>query len=292
MPKEDEIDILKGLASGAKAFSKSAEEKELIVFSSGISTEGVLNFAEHPDWIEKKPSEIVDMLDQTKSLPDLSDVHITWYGFGDVEGAQKELSDFNYYRLKNIWKAILEASGVRDAASVFDDMLAIEDESAEAPKEYPPVTPVDFPEMIVIDEKDIGFVRDSANFSDEQKAIDALEYYAQCINDIGHTFYIVGTTATADTIENCFLCSQERADAVKKILCESYNVPEALLQTYALGQINLGGEYAWRYADLDGNNKLIPDIAQKNRRVMLIDATSETGQKFLQDWTSGDIAKS
>lgn len=286
IPAEPEIDILKGLYSAYRTLNETDGKKQLFIFSSGISTEGALNFASNPEWIHKNPTKIVDILKSNNSLPDLSGIDITWYGLGDVCGSQKELSDLNLYCLKNIWAEILKACNVNVNEDTFNTSMPVDGDELlnDSAENYPTVTPVDFKDVVEINDEDLGFNANSSEFYNKEKAIETLEYYAEYIKGTNRLFYIVGSTATAGDAERCIARGESRARAVKDILCNQYNIPENSLEIFGLGQTNLCDEFVWRYNDLDSDGKLIPEIAQKNRRVLIIDSASEDGKKFLQDW--------
>lgn len=281
---DPEIDILEGLDMASRALSGSKEKKRLIVFSSGLSTAGDLNFAKTPELISKRPTEVVDMLNATKSIPDLSGIDLVWYGLGDVAGEQEKLSNMNKFQLKSIWSEIITAS--KPASAVFDKTPPQKDsdEYGEEAAEYPEVSPVTLPTVLTIAETEIGFEANEAILKDRNKAIEIMAYYADCIKAAGHDFYVVGSTATYGTVEGCRLLGEQRADVVKDILCKDYSVSGDSLYTYSIGQMNLGGNYEWRLNDLDENGKFVEEIGAKNRKVMIIDAESEDGKRFLQQW--------
>lgn len=288
MPDDEEIDILEGLESGKKALSDSKSQKRIVIFSSGISTIGELNFVKNPDWIEKRPTEIIEKLKANYSLPDLSGIDLVWHGFGDVSEPQEDLTKFNEYRLKNLWIEILKACNVDEPEKVFIDSLPIKDNGDYNNSEivYPKVTPVKFTSKIDITEEEIGFIANQASFRNERVAIESLKHYAECIKNSNSCFYIIGSTATFGDPQKCLVLSEKRANAVKRILCDNYGIPEEQLQIYALGQNNLGGNYEWRCNDLNEDGSLNEEIAHKNRKVMVIDSNSEDGIKFLQAWKS------
>lgn len=285
MPKEKEIDILKGLDSARKALF-SCENKRLVIFSSGISTSGELNFAKDPQIIEELPSETVKRLEKSKSLPDLSDIEIIWYGFGDVSGKQKELNSINYFRLKKIWIEILRKCGVSDPESVFVDSLPVlhSEDIYDTELEYPDVSEVKFPGIMSIEEDEIGFEKDKATFKNKKAAIKALNYYAECIDNSSGVFYLVGSTATIEDFQYCQELSYKRAKAVKDLLCGTYEIPADRLKIFPMGNINLGGEYEWREYDLNSDGTLNEEVAPKNRRVFIIEAGSEEGKLFIKQW--------
>lgn len=286
VPNEAEIDILGALRSAEKEFSKDKNtKKRIVIFGSGISTAGALNFAANPKLIETDPNDIVTMLKTSKSLPDLTDVEIVWHGFSIVEAPQKQLSDLNEYRLKCIWETILIACNAT-VCSLESEIGTEHNGSANINKEkYPQVSVVEFPNIIEIDETKVQFKPGTAEFLDEVKAYEELKPYAEMIKQSGCTnFYVIGSTASFSTKEKCLTLSSERADAVKNVLC-SFGVPESFLEVYGIGRENFGGEYKWRVNDLQADGKTLAEpLATQNRKVIIIDKNSEKGLEFKRIW--------
>lgn len=288
IPDDEEIDILKGLDSGRRTLSSCVGKKRLAIFSSGLSTAGALNFVQTPGWIYRTPEEIVEQLQLGNSLPDLSGIEIVWYGFGDVDDEQPALNDLNLYCLKQIWIEILRACHVSDPEHVFDERLRDAKASDESKINYPSVTPVVFPGVIELREDQIGFVPKTTELIDPQAAIDVLTYYADCIRKTTQEYYIVGSTATVSDPESCRILSRDRAEVVKQILCNSFQINEERFRIFPLGQENLGEEFRWRCNDLNPDGSLNEENAQQNRKVMIIDSTSEDGKAFLQQWNENE----
>ncbi len=288
-PKEEEIDILKALSEGGKALkNKDAKNKKLIIYSSGISTAGLLNFAQNPNLLYEKPEEILKTIENNKSCPDFSGIDVVWYGLGDVDDNQEKLNDYDFGCLKEIWSAILEKGGVEITDSTFNETPPIEssnDFDVEK-KSFPSVSIVDFTGLIVITDKEVSFNSGKATFKYPKAAESYLKDCAENImHSPNHSFYVVGSTASADTNEKCMNLSIKRAQAVKNVLCR-FGVPSSELIIYGIGRETLSGSYNWRVNDLDKKGKLIENKAQKNRKVMIIDASSDMGKDFLRQYKS------
>lgn len=282
--EDPEIDILEGLDVARRVLSTSQDTKRLIIFSSGLSTTGVLNFAKNPELLNTNPSEIVDKLFNSKSIPDLSGIDIVWFGLCDVAGNQEKLSNQHESQLENIWRAILESAKVNSLDIRLDVPLCGtgEDENVE----YPPVSIVESSGILELPEDEIGFMPDQAVFVSEIDAIETLKYYAECIMAGAGEYYIVGSTATVGSAASSVDLSEKRAEAVKSILCSTYGISEDCLLTFGLGHDNLGGKYEWRDNDINEDGTLNEAIAKKNRKVLIIDAGSDEGQKFIEQWES------
>ncbi len=292
-PDSTEIDIIKGLNSAKKILTSTESENTLIIYSSGLSTTGILNFAERPDLLYKEPAEIVEKLKVENAIADLKGINVVWYGLGNVEEPQKELSYAEQDNLKAIWSAILEACNVDVTESTFVDAVSVSNEEK---------SDIDFPDVSIVnlfdsddgvwdlDEETIGFVANSAEFLNRDETIKKLVPYANLMIASNKKFYIVGSTATHGNYNKCIELSHQRAQAIKDVLVE-LNVPETSMQIFGIGQENLGNEYAWRVNDLNDSKELIPTEAQKNRKVMIIDATSKQGEEFIEDWEASKLSE-
>ena len=104
----------------------------MIVFDSGLSTAGILNFAEQ-NILDVPVDVIIEQLKDMHDLPVLSNVNVTWIGMGQVCGKQDALPSSYKYKLQNLWQEILYAGG---AASVTFDTspLPSEENSFELPE--------------------------------------------------------------------------------------------------------------------------------------------------------------
>lgn len=288
IPSDNEIDILSALQSAESVLSESKKKKKIVIFSSGISTAGELNFYKYPELIEQSPNVIVNMLTKSKSMPELKGVTVEWHGFGVVESPQEKLTKINEYRLKKIWNTILKKSGAKIEGNTIKSDISSDSnyDINEVRDGYPSVNTVAFPEIIEIDDTKVEFKINSDEFLNKKKAYRDLKPYANLILESGcKSFYLVGSTASDRSKEECIGLSNDRAKTVKKVLCH-YKVPSFFLKTYGIGRENFGGEYKWRVNDLDANGILITDLAQKNRKVMIIEESSEKGKEFIQIWNN------
>ena len=77
---------------------------------------------------------------------------------------------------------------------------------------------------------------DQAEFLDEAKAKEVLKPVAEAILAApDHSVLIAGTTATDGDQASSVVLSEKRAEAVKELLTDTYNVPESQLETIGLG---------------------------------------------------------
>lgn len=286
-PQNDEIDILKALDTAASSIDKDADYKKIVVYSSGISTAGKLNFLQNPDWLIADPNDIIELLEKQEALPDLKGIEVIWYGLNHVEGGQNKLDDFQYYRLKCLWAAILKASGAEfeDIDMIFNEKAStINEESLIDKTDFPKVSIVDFDDIIIFTEEDFSFIPGTSKLEKPENVIEILKPIAEDIKNAGYPFfYIIGSTASIDTKEECIRLSDERAETIKKFLCD-LGIPEQCLKPYGIGREYIDDDYTWRINDMYSNGNLNSKLAQKNRKVMLIPVDSNSGKEFIEDY--------
>ena len=132
-----------------------------------------------------------------------------------------------------------------------------------------------------INETQVRFVINQAVFINEDKAKEVLKPVADAILAAPeHAVLIAGTTATDGTQVSCVDLSQRRANAVKKILTDTYGVPESQLKTIGLGYEKDPFE---RGKDRDANGKFVESEGRKNRRVVVLDIEDPVAKKILEN---------
>ncbi len=286
-PNDEEIDILAALKTASQSLDNKADHKKIVVYSSGISTKGDLDFLQNPDWLLEDPKEIVDLLKKQYALPDLRGIEIVWYGLNHVDNNQKKLNNFQYYKLKSLWLEILIESGAKyeNINMIFNEKASTVTEDDLIDKtSFPNVSAVNFDDIIVFNDEDFAFIAKTANLQDKEKAIKTLMPIAEDIKNSGYPqFYIVGSTASIDSKEDCIRLSKERANTIKTILCD-LGIPKQCLKAYGIGREYIDDSYYWRINDMYSNGKLNPELAQENRKVMLILVDSSSGNKFLKEY--------
>ena len=292
VPSSEEIDILSALNNAKKVLSKYAcDNKRIIIYSSGISTSGELDFAKDPDLLNEDPEAIVATLKRTNSIPDLSGISLTWYGFGVVEAPQKPLSNSEENKLKAIWNAILRESkafGENDSVQMDINMSGSYDPK-EIKDNYPYVSVALFDiniEPIVLGPEQVEFIEEKAILVDENQAKEVLKPYIKLLKESAYKkFYLIGSTASDGDEAGCKELSIDRANVVKDLLTE-LGVPESKLEIYGLGRTKLVGNlgYTWRENDLDINGHLIKELAQRNRKVVIVAEDSDIGREFKALW--------
>lgn len=132
-----------------------------------------------------------------------------------------------------------------------------------------------------INETQVQFVPDQAEFLDEAKAKEVLKPVAEAILAApDHSVLIAGTTATDGDQASSVVLSEKRAEAVKELLTDTYNVPESQLETIGLGYELDPFE---RGKDIDGNGNFVESEAKKNRRVVILDIDDPIAQELLKN---------
>lgn len=292
VPNASEVDVIGALQNAKKALAKeNVENKKIVIFSSGISTEGALDFASNPNLIFEEPEAIVNNLKASGSLPDLEGVTIVWHGFGIVEKPQQELSQALEKRLINIWNAILKAADVANPDDAIKLDIGTEqnsDKIAEKKRDYPLVSSAVFEYIIELDEEKVEFLPDSEEFVDEEKVYTELQPYVKLMLESDYKkFYVIGSTASDGDDAGCMDLSVKRAEIVKNVLV-GFGVPESYLDTYGIGREILSGKYIWRVNDLNPDGTLNAELAPLNRKVTIVVADSDYGKEFEEIWISKD----
>ena len=122
-----------------------------------------------------------------------------------------------------------------------------------------------------MDEK-VTFIADEADYLDPEEALETLRPLAEFLLQHDKDPLLVGTTAGDVTDEVTLKLSQERADQVKASLV-SLGVSESRLTA-----VGMGSEDPWHIkgAGLEG------ELAERNRKVVLLDAATDEAQTILE----------
>lgn len=264
-----EVDTLQAIIMSANALNESdCEVKKMLIYDSGLSTVGLLNFAEK-NIIDEDPQTLVEELNKYNAIPDLSGIDISWVGLGEVCGDQLRLTTSYKAKLQVIYDAILKAG---NAKSIDYDTSPLTNEMSDF--DFPNVTKVAIPQDVIGDEihvlkfdnETVNFQRDSAEFIDKDKAKEALYDVAEnLIDNRSANVVLAASTATYGTAESCKNLAERRGEAVKNLLVEM-GVNDSQLRVFAIGQ----AKSKLRTDDLDSQGNLIPEKAEKNRAVFII----------------------
>lgn len=273
--KTAEIDTLSAITQAAKSIQESSGNKTLLIFDSGLSTTGLLNFAAQ-NLIDADPNNIVEQLEEKHYIPNLEGINVVWTGLGQTCGDQTPLTENYKYKLEQIYNAILTAGG----ATVTFNHEPIQGEEPKGVPECSIVPVIEdsldinkaMPEVV---KTKISFVSDKAEFVSKSDAYEALEPVADIlVNHSDIKVIIVGSTATDGTPDGCRRLSQMRADKVKDALIELHVNPNQL-STYGAGQSST----PFRVNDVK-DGKLIESEAAKNRAVYIVQSDSAAAKAF------------
>lgn len=303
-PDDAEVDTLAAFHEAVKAFntivSDNGETKEIIIFDTGLSTSGRLNFLnnEYLSLLTKDTKlskddvkNMVDSLDSTADIPDLSDIKVSWYGLGAVAEPQPELSNLQVENLKIIWGEILQRANadVSDKPGVDSDYgyffsiissgILSYDQPVSLVINWDNIGNSDKPDLssiIEIPTDELFFIPDSAEFRSEEEAQKVLLPYARnLLNYPEMQILLVGTTADPSRNGGDVSLSGDRANAVKKCLVD-LGIPEGQISVLGWGSKEpLYNEDEW------DNNQFIESIAKTNRRVIILPYDSDLAKELL-----------
>lgn len=279
---DTEADLLEGLRLAVRSVNslQDAKNKIIIVIDSGLSTSGLLKFQNNI--INAEATSIVDQLKEREAIPDFSDITVQFIHLGDVAAPQDELTSQQVSKVEQIWQAIVEAGNGRcELLSSVPNEKKPEGEYLKVTKidlpkeeaiEYTGTSDIDINSPLVISEKQIGFIGDSAEYVDNEAAIEIIKPIATYLKknkDIA--ILLVGTTAGDSDNSYTRELSGDRADAVKRTLI-SLGVSERRIKTLGMGCTD-----PWHIsgAGIEG------DLASQNRKVVMMDANSEIAMKLL-----------
>ena len=277
--KTPEIDTLTAISKAADSINSTSESKTLLVFDSGLSTNGILNFASQ-NLFDASPELIVEQLREINAIPRVDGLNIIFTGLGQTCGKQKELPESYKAKLESIYTSILEEGGA--TVTIDREPLSNEENTADLPSCS--VVPVvedkldisaAVPDVVKFDDEKISFVADKAEFINENEAYKALLPISELLKTNPNLkVLIVGSTATAGTVEGCRSLSLKRAEKVKQALLDT-GVSSSQIQTYGAGQDST----PLRVNDII-NGQFVESEAKKNRAVYIINSDSDLADYF------------
>jgi flagellar motor protein MotB len=280
--KSDEINIISAIQIAERSLEDSPKgsSKRIIIFSTGLSTSGILAF-EKSDFIDSSSDAVANYLSQQQAIPNLQKIQIEWYNLGDNASPQVALSGAQKSNLKQIWTKIIELGG---GQVTFSDTLP----GADAPaKDYPTVSTVsllntptatfDGKGPVAFTDKNIRFIGNSADYVDPTAAKAALTPIVDFM-ELNPNFnaFLVGTTASGNKAF-CEQLSSERANAVKNTLI-ALGIPANRIKTLGVGYSNI-----WHVPDTNPDGTLNEVVAAQNRAVILLDEASTQAQSILAE---------
>lgn len=270
-PETNPLMALQQAARIVNAYGNDGLRKQILIADSGLSTVSPLDMSETGLNIDVETT--VSALEAQRAIPDLTGVEVTCCYFGDTTPNQATLTGKDREVLKTVWTRILEKA---NAHYVFSQVVPSSEQRRSG--DLPPVKKVPSgettnairlaqKEVIELSEADLGFLPDSTELKNEQKAKLALSVIASEIREGNLSIVIAGSTATvaSATEEECRMFSKQRADKVAQLL-ESQGVSHSQIQTFGLGY----STHSRRVNDRNGSK----DAMDKNRVVYI--ATKES----------------
>lgn len=276
-----EVNTLSAIIKEANNLHDSeASTKTLIVYDTGLSTTGLLDFTTG-NLINSSPSFIADQLEAHHSLPDLTGIDVFWSGCGQTRGEQI-LDDENRFKLKAIWSEIINRCNPKRV--YFNDAEL----TSETDNDLPEVSMVntisskieveqinETVPVISIEEDEVGFEPDTADFVDPSNAKATLSSLAATLCKTDETIYVIGSTASFGSSDSSKSLSKKRAATVVQTLIDN-GVNKDSLVSIGIGQ----AKCSLRVNDIDANGNLVEEQAVHNRAVFLVPASNSICSKL------------
>lgn len=286
---DPEVDYLAALHLAVRCLASldGYDSKSIVVIGTGLSTTGVLNFQNN--LISADPAVIVELLREKDEIPVFSGMTVYFQQIGDVAAPQKPMTSVQKNRLRQIYSGIVEAGGGR---FVYNDIIA---NPVNESVSYPPVSPVELPadtpihfepeilesgdaedvlpEPIVLAEEQVTFIGNKSEYLYPDEALNILRPIADHLIANQIDILLCGTTAGDENSDFAKKLSKKRAETVKKTLVELGVLPDHII-TVGLGSADPWHIYGAGYKSA---------AASHNRKVVLLDASSETAKKILAE---------
>lgn len=284
MAKAPESDLLAGLCEASVVLENSAAESaNLLIVDSGITTSGFLDMGQLD--IMALPCEQILTAVQD-GLPDFShcQVNAVFMDLGNTCGsqAQADLRKSSSYKsnLMTLWDMILQNSGIEYRQLYWASNEGVEQTQQEGNSGgFPAVSPVRFTSqkeesVYLMDSTEIGFQKNSAEFSNESAALESLQKAADWANGYlaahpGSQITAVGTIAKLTPEDHAASnpVSKSRADKVVSILTNTYGLPADRITALDGGT----NRYSWNEPkEFASDGTPIASAQQANRLVALI----------------------
>ena len=279
-----EVNTLSAIIKEANTLHDSkANTQTLIIYDTGLSTTGLLDFTAD-NLINSSPSFIADQLEAHHSLPDLTGIDVFWSGCGQTRGEQV-LDDEYRFKLKAIWSEILSRCNPK---SVYFNDAELTSETDNDLPEVSLVTTIsskieveriDEPVPVIsIEEDEVGFNPDTADFANPSKANTTLKSLATKLCNSDETIYVIGSTASYGSSESSKTLSEQRASTVVQALINN-GVDKEILIPVGIGYTKC----SLRVNDIDTNGNLVEEQAKHNRAVFLVPKSNPLLTKLTEE---------
>lgn len=293
---DPDVDFLEALRLGCRTLSslEGYSSRNIIVLGTGLSNTGYyMNFANN--LISAEPEDVADLLEEKEAIPDFSSITgVYWQGLADTAAPQQALTPAQRSKLQDIWSAVVRRGGSElipndfisnpvDETAVYPSMSVVdlpdEDPVIFDPKELEEETAVPFEEPMVLSEEEVAFIPGKAEYLYPEEAAETLAPIAAYL--VQHeqvAVLLAGTTAGDDTNDYTLELSAERANCVKNTLIELG------VNTERITAVGLASSDPWHVsgAGLEGS------IPASNRKVVVMDVSSETARHILEDFDFSD----
>jgi hypothetical protein len=113
IPTDEETDMLKAMSVASDQFN-TLKEKSLFILGNGIQTSGAILMQEEGAFPKDSSSAklLARSLQNKGEIPDLTDVRVTWYGLGQVDGEYQEpLPLAKIKALEVFWREVVRLGG-------------------------------------------------------------------------------------------------------------------------------------------------------------------------------------
>ena len=277
-----ELDTLESLRLAVRSLASAPikSRKFIVVMDTGLSTTGLLDFRNNI--LEADPLVIANILAEKLAIPNFSEITVRWSQLGDTAAPQQPLSPAQRKKLIDIWRAIVEKSGGK-----FEESDIVANPGDILSEQYPYISKVEIPaelsiafnpqKVSVFNEEQVRFIGDTANYVNPQTARNVLFPVAEYMKSHpGFSGLLAGSTASSNNKSFCMQLSLARANAVRNTLI-SLGVSPNQITT-----VGLGNSDPWHIQDKSPDGTYIETFASKNRKVVLLDASSSEGQDILK----------
>lgn len=230
-----ETDILTSVNIAARVLNAgTAENKQIMIFHSGVSTASSLPMADI-NIVNEDPVALVDQLKEAAMIPDLEGVSVEWYGAGDTAGSQPTLSAKQTEAIKAFWSEYFNRA--KASLTFHSDVININGPAlTEFGHTVTPMATDGGIEFVKITNEQIAFRPDSVEFADEAAASTVLNELAEQIRTSSSSYVVAGSVAKVDgsTTEGAIHLSLARAKVVRDCLVAA-GVDSGKLICYGLG---------------------------------------------------------
>jgi outer membrane protein OmpA-like peptidoglycan-associated protein len=264
-PKQAEADVFEAVRTAALATPSGGT---IVLIDSGIPTKGQLSFLEGDLFgAALKPDDITGYLTTKRLLPDMEGRSVVLVNLGRTAEPQPELNEDLRTRVVSMWEHVFSAAhaactqslvGAPPRTSVDTKGVGVTTVPLPADPIYEPCSAT-----VLSDGGPVGFEGDLAEFRNEDAARTALQPLADDAMRGDMSVRLVGTTASGRDKKFRDQLSEDRAEAVKKILVEQ-GVDAGRITTFGAGN-----ESKYHVDDEAPGGGLLPGPAAGNRRVVV-----------------------